>query len=195
MSEPTVPVELLMRPLVTVGINANLGRFTVNCLACGPNIQETGEGGFDNPDDAQRLAQQHRQEHFQALYDEVAQTRDDETHELEHRAYQTWPCIWETEGHDSDECPIRREIARRRRADAIYDVLVRHAGAVEEHRPMFVHFFVDTDGAEYRFMGALGFGGKYWRTDNVVNCYPEDETLVRCEVIEQTNAALAQIRR
>ena len=51
-------------------------------------------------------------------------------------------------------------------AKAVYDVLVRHAGA-----PDHPHSFARADfilhqeaGAvdEYRFGGALGFGGKFW---------------------------------
>jgi hypothetical protein len=51
---------------------------------------------------------------------------------------------------------------------------------------------------EYRFMGALGFGGKFRNNGNhnntpYVDCYPEHETLARLKMIERANARLAEL--
>lgn len=88
-------------------------------------------------------------------------------------------------------------------ANAIYDVLVRHAGAADW---MVDDFVADqTEGAcrEYRFGGALGFGGKFRRnpgTDGTerwyVDTYPETTQAQPQlhEVINRTNSALAALR-
>ena len=88
-------------------------------------------------------------------------------------------------------------------ANAIYDILVEHAGAPERHRGDFVHTQQRTDPicAEYRFQGNLGFGGKFWRNPSIngqtwyVNAYREDEDRwpdIR-PAITTTNAALADL--
>lgn len=81
-------------------------------------------------------------------------------------------------------------------ANAVYDLLVAHAGANDDDRIGF--FFTQTDGycAEYRFQGLLGFGGKFWNSNNrwYVSCYREDLTPVRQAAIDATNAALARLR-
>lgn len=51
---------------------------------------------------------------------------------------------------------------------------------------------------EYRFMGALGFGGKFRNNGNhdntpYVDCYREDETPDRTAMIERANARLAAL--
>jgi hypothetical protein len=48
---------------------------------------------------------------------------------------------------------------------------------------------------EYRFMGALGFGGKlHAQADRLsVSCYQEDETPERCAMIQAANARLADL--
>jgi hypothetical protein len=80
-------------------------------------------------------------------------------------------------------------------ANAVYDVLVEHAGASEEQRDEFVIMHVNGRCDEYRFIGSLGFGGKFWRHDWRVSCYREDETPERVEAIRITNEALAGVRR
>ncbi|GGM52605.1 hypothetical protein ACFFX1_55460 [Dactylosporangium sucinum] len=76
-------------------------------------------------------------------------------------------------------------------AGAVFDVLVRHAGAAEHQRDEFV-YHLRHGCEEFRFMGSLGFGGKLyvepgrWR----VGCYPEDLTPERAAVIERVNAVL-----
>lgn len=51
---------------------------------------------------------------------------------------------------------------------------------------------------EYRFCGALGFGGKFRNTGNrddtpYVDCYREDETPARNAMIEAANKRLAEL--
>ncbi len=54
------------------------------------------------------------------------------------------------------------------------------------------------DCREYRFMGSLGFGGKFRNNGNrddtpYVDCYPENETLGRNNMIERANKRLAEL--
>jgi hypothetical protein len=79
-------------------------------------------------------------------------------------------------------------------ANAVYTVLVEHAGAAEWQRDEFVQLHVEGRCDEFRFQGDLGFGGKFWRHDWRVSCYPEDETPARVEAIRVTNEALDQLR-
>ena len=53
---------------------------------------------------------------------------------------------------------------------------------------------------EFRFMGALGFGGKFRNNGNrndtpYVDCYPEHETAERLAMIERANVRLAELFR
>ena len=86
-------------------------------------------------------------------------------------------------------------------AHAIYDVLVDFAGARESGREDFVWTQTNRHCSEYRFMGNLGFGGKFWRNTGrrgdgsygevwYVNCYHEDETPERREMIDNINYKL-----
>lgn len=52
------------------------------------------------------------------------------------------------------------------------------------------------DCREYRFMGALGFGGKVWAYDErwYVNYYPEDKRADRDEMAAQANEQLATLK-
>lgn len=87
------------------------------------------------------------------------------------------------------------------RANRVYDVLVRLAGARDDDddRLMFVHIQTREWCTEYRFMGSLGFGGKFWRTPDGfgerwrIDCYREDETPGRRRIIDETNEALEQL--
>jgi hypothetical protein len=79
-------------------------------------------------------------------------------------------------------------------ANAIYDLLVLKAGALEHWRDSFVTY-IASNGSEYRFQGNLGFGGKFyndhrWR----INCYPEDASDERIELIVEVNTILEQMR-
>ncbi len=77
----------------------------------------------------------------------------------------------------------------------VYDLLVSIGGAPERDRDGFILCHIDTEHPcrEYRFQGVLGFGGKYWKLDNRVNCYPEDESPTRREIMDRLNAALEQL--
>jgi hypothetical protein len=85
-------------------------------------------------------------------------------------------------------------------AELIYDVLVGRAGASPLGREAFVHLIQrDTHfPIEYRFVGSLGFGGKF-RVDSdgrwYVDFYPEDTTPEREEARDRTNEALAVIQQ
>ncbi len=90
-------------------------------------------------------------------------------------------------------------------AAAIWRVLVDHAGANDFGRENFLHTQTADVRTEYRFVGSLGFGGKFrrnrvWIGDVcseswTVDCYREDLTPERQAVIDTTNAALADLRR
>lgn len=74
---------------------------------------------------------------------------------------------------------------------ACWTTLVRFAGAIDRDtdRRSFVDAFTKPSTVEYRFMGELGFGGKFWRNADrfYVSCYREDETPKRRELIEYIN--------
>lgn len=75
---------------------------------------------------------------------------------------------------------------------AVYDILVAHAGATEVGRDQFFYHQTTHRCDEYRFQGALGFGGKFRRDGDrmYVDCYPEDMTDDRRARIDATNRAL-----
>lgn len=78
----------------------------------------------------------------------------------------------------------------------IYDILVKVCGAYEGHRDGFVMAHREENfPTEWRFIGALGFGGKFWRgRDRIyVNCYVEHETPAARKIIEEANRQLTQI--
>lgn len=80
-------------------------------------------------------------------------------------------------------------------ADEVYDILVDIAGAPEGQREAFT-FLIVSEGRrleEWRFQGHLGFGGKFWQNTMTVNCYREDETPERLNVIYATNYHLTQL--
>jgi hypothetical protein len=80
-------------------------------------------------------------------------------------------------------------------AQRIYAVLAEHAGATDYWRADFV-YRVNHGCEEYRFQGRLGFGGKFrcYRDRWYVDCYPEDVTPERMEMINKTNDALKTVR-
>lgn len=80
------------------------------------------------------------------------------------------------------------------RANAVFDILVQHAGASEWQREEFVLLHTTGRCDEFRFMGRLGAGGKFWRHGWTVSCYPEDQTPERAVAIARTNSALAGCR-
>lgn len=81
------------------------------------------------------------------------------------------------------------------RANAVWDTLIREAGATtaESRRQEFVHLHTIENCTEYRFIGALGFGGKYRSKKNKIDCYAEDETPERLATVERTNKVLAEL--
>jgi hypothetical protein len=77
--------------------------------------------------------------------------------------------------------------------DEIFDVLVKSAGALESDRGSFL---ACQPTPEFRFVGYLGFGGKF-RVDNnklYIDCYPEDKNDERVKIIDDVNAQLAEIK-
>jgi hypothetical protein len=94
--------------------------------------------------------------------------------------------------------------------ERVYDVLVEECGAHPRDTDagdslwrQFIHYMNDTAGPrwwEFRFMGALGFGGKFHRDEQgirpprySVSCYPEDRTEAIEAMIDRANARLAQL--
>lgn len=80
-------------------------------------------------------------------------------------------------------------------ANKVYDILVNDGGANENMRDSFIyhHSVLKEVCDEWRFMGFLGFGGKYRSKRNTVDCYTEDETFDRIELIKRINNKLAQL--
>lgn len=92
-------------------------------------------------------------------------------------------------------------------AHAVWDVLVAHAGANDDNweRDSFVQAQTDAFQREWRFIGTLGFGGKFRRQRTwigpdlherwYVDCYPEHATPERLAAIAAANAALAALTK
>lgn len=83
-------------------------------------------------------------------------------------------------------------------ADAVFDVLVRHCGQRDDEDARSDFIYAHREDAEYpvreyRFMGSLGFGGKFWSDSMRVSCYLENETPERVEAIRLANAELARL--
>lgn len=81
----------------------------------------------------------------------------------------------------------------------VYDVLERLAQAPPGRRESFIECFTQVaesdrrwNSVEFRFMGFLGEGGKFWADPEwfLVSCYLEDRNRDRIEAIYQTNEAL-----
>jgi len=76
-------------------------------------------------------------------------------------------------------------------AHKVYDILVEIGGANEEDRYGFVHHHSkENPCSEWRFCGHLGFGGKYRRLTNKVDCYPEHLNARRQKIIDEINQKL-----
>ncbi len=80
-------------------------------------------------------------------------------------------------------------------ANKIYDLLVQIGGAQESERGGFIvyHTNIWSYPEEWRFMGKLGFGGKYYININKVDCYLEDDTPETIEIKEKINQELSKI--
>ncbi len=90
---------------------------------------------------------------------------------------------------------MRYEIDRAQ-AEAAWAILVEEVGAraSDMERECFVRYLLK-DGDEYRFIGSLGFGGKFRNNGNngnvpYVDCYPEDRNERRDAAIASANARL-----
>src|ERR1700738_5082838 len=107
------------------------------------------------------------------------------------------PCLSVSEHSPTAEAAPMRQITEAQ-ARAVLKILVEECGyRVIDPRDgdMFV-YRVTREYHEYRFMGALGFGGKFRNNGNrdntpYVDCYPEDETPARLRMIEAANVRLA----
>lgn len=96
---------------------------------------------------------------------------------------------------------MRVESLTAEQADAVWKVLVEECGARDDDETMEYQFkrYVMTPmggfGHEFRFIGNLGFGGKF----NVsgggtwVSCYPEDSTPERDEAIRKARRRIHAI--
>jgi hypothetical protein len=78
-------------------------------------------------------------------------------------------------------------------ANKIYDVLAVLVSAPESCRESFIYHHVRNDCHEFRFGGALGFGGKYWVERNQVTYYAEDETPKLKAIVAEVNAKLKEL--
>lgn len=85
-------------------------------------------------------------------------------------------------------------------AARIWQVFVEECGCPNS-APRFMEFRYylgrkATFGHEFRFQGALGFGGKFYNDGRKwwVSCYPEHKTPERLAMIAAANARLAALR-
>jgi hypothetical protein len=88
--------------------------------------------------------------------------------------------------------------------EKVFDVLVKHAGASETMRENFMYKMLEWNARddwgtwEFRFMGNLGMGGKFWLTAESfhVSAYSEDligRYVYRKDVINATNEELKKL--
>lgn len=78
----------------------------------------------------------------------------------------------------------------------IYQILRDEAQASPRMDVEFMLWFLYARSYEYRFMGNLGFGGKFWKDGKWrVTCYPEDETDAVRHVIHRVNARLQELQQ
>jgi hypothetical protein len=83
-------------------------------------------------------------------------------------------------------------------ANAAFDVLVEECGAREDLRGDFIGYLtrpLDIGTHEFRFSGALGFGGKCYLDGRPrslrVSCYPEDRSVERDAMVDRANSRLS----
>lgn len=93
--------------------------------------------------------------------------------------------------------PSERQRLTENMAERVWVVLVEECGAnpSADAKWEFVHHQTREHCSEYRFQGKLGFGGKLWNNSLrlSVNCYPEDLTDERGEIMMRANARLKLI--
>jgi hypothetical protein len=97
----------------------------------------------------------------------------------------------------------RSRVLTEQQAHGIYDVLEQECGAQPDERGAFITSAESIGITEYRFCGALGFGGKVWddgpwqfdagRARFRVSCYREDETPERRLAILRANVRLGGV--
>lgn len=75
----------------------------------------------------------------------------------------------------------------------VYDILVQLGGAQEHWRPTFIEYVTTTEHSEWRFMGHLGAGGKFYVPNFRVDMYRESETPERIAIRAQINERLAPL--
>jgi len=82
-------------------------------------------------------------------------------------------------------------------ANQVWAILITTCGAGDDDmRQQFVRHSGNTHGLEFRFCGDLGFGGKiYVQEPPQVNCYIEDTTTQREEMIAAANEQLCLLWR
>lgn len=93
---------------------------------------------------------------------------------------------------------IFREKMTQEIAFQVYQILIEEVGAPPDEKQAFVYAQAINPEpcVEFRFCGALGFGGKFWN-DGLrwyVTCYKEEETLARQEMIKKANERLSILR-
>lgn len=80
------------------------------------------------------------------------------------------------------------------KARAVYAVLIAECGANLGDLDSFVCEFSKSEPTgEWRFQGALGFGGKFRYPQMCVDCYREDENPRRLDMIASANAKLKEL--
>lgn len=89
-------------------------------------------------------------------------------------------------------------VINRSTAAEVWRILRAEAGASSSgtERDYFIQYVVGRDNVpEFRFQGALGFGGKVYLRGGEwgVYYYPEDRNAERDAIVERTNTALSQV--
>jgi len=89
---------------------------------------------------------------------------------------------------------LKEKIMTVEQANIVYDQLVNIGGAYEPERDSFIYHHTESkDGcSEWRFVGKLGFGGKYRSGSNSVDCYKEDTNPERIKIMKELNDALSK---
>jgi hypothetical protein len=80
-------------------------------------------------------------------------------------------------------------------ANQVWDILVKHVGALEADRDMFVYAHTNLVNPcfEWRFGGKFGFGGKYWSERNAITYYSEDRTKKLDTLEKKVNKLLGEL--
>jgi hypothetical protein len=83
--------------------------------------------------------------------------------------------------------------------EAVYDLLVKHGGAVDDPnmKESFILAYTQREfpATEFRCVGKLGFGGKFWRNAGkfCITYYPEDHTKKQDAIEAKLNGLLAEL--